>query len=588
VLAALLVAVPALLLGGWLASKLGWRSSEAKEPPTPDSADAELIGRLEGEIAALRSDLERARGEAAESAGLKTELEHTRGDVASRIESLERALALAQAAAAPSEAATPPASIQTSSAQAPAPAENAVREPRGSEAANSRPQPTPADPGELANLRASGFDRALGSLESGRGGEALGRLEGLIARRVFSGLENDGSALLWSLCSGASELAGNGTSNASSAAGPDAPALAKARAALERSSALRPAFAQAAASWLGAAQPAYTADERLERLDFALERLGQEIGWASAELDARHTPDWERIRALGVPQDPAQVVQHATSFACEHVAELCARTADAYNVSCLWSGDVDRKGLANASHLAAWGRLALAHQPDARSDAETDLMWLWYAQRWFVNGEAAETFDWTGLAAPEAVAPSEDWRAELRLAIELAASHFSWPGGVGARALYRVESSGPARWRVDEMRRVERDGAGWQIDRTHFDAQGKPLGSRAEVRIERDGDVYRYTSASGVLLDLRASGANVSVAHGDLPSTTELPALEGLDLGSFGDHEAFAAAAQRSCLVYQDGEWTRWFAPGLGLVREVRNGPEGAVRVELAALGAMP
>jgi hypothetical protein len=52
---------------------------------------------------------------------------------------------------------------------------------------------------------------------------------------------------------------------------------------------------------------------------------------------------------------------------------------DAYKVSCLWSGDVDRKGLANAAHLAAWGRLALAPRQSERSDAELDLLWLWYA-----------------------------------------------------------------------------------------------------------------------------------------------------------------------------------------------------------------
>jgi hypothetical protein len=603
--AALVVAVPALLLGAWLASALGGRGTEAGEPRSAAAPDAELVDRLEREIASLRGELERAREGAAESAGLRGELERTRGEVASRIESLERALDAAQrgveraasAAVEPDaarsasspEQATPVSAGGASEQEAQRTVAAPAREARAPElASGAPPQPAPSDPGELADLRARGFDRALAALESGRASEALGRLEGLIAQRVFSGLEGDGSALLWSLCSGSSALAGNGRSGGTTRTSPDAPSLAEARAALERSLALRPDFGRAAASWLGAAGPAYTAPERLERLDLALEGLAQSIDWAKDELAAQHDPDWERIRALGVPQDPTQVVQHATAFDCGHEAEICEKTANAYTVDCLWSGDVDRAGLARAAHLAAWGQRALARPAAERSEPETDLLWLWYARRWFVDAERPDAFDWTGLDAPEEVASADDWRAELQLAIELSASGFQWPGAVGARALYRVDSGGPARWRVDETRRIERDSAGWQLDRQHFDARGKPLGAPAEVRIERSGDRYGYAGASGVLLDLRASGANVSVAPSALTAQAELPELEGVEFTDLADREAFAQAAARTCLVFQDGEWTRWFAPGLGLVREVRNGSEGAVRVELCALGALP
>jgi hypothetical protein len=597
---ALVLAVPLLLLGGWLVSKLGAGSAQAKEPlaGAPSSAEEDAqVQRLERELAALRGELERARAQAAEASSLRGELEATRGEVAARIESLEQLLAQApqaapveQAAAiqSASEPASQAATQQAAAAEAPKQQDTPARDATAREPASGRPQAAPANPEQLSELRAKGFDRALAALESGRAGDALGRLEGLIAQRVFTGLESDGSALLWSLCSAWKSLAASGGPASSPVPGPDSPALAESRAALERARGLRADFESAAASWLGTAGGPSIARERLERLDLALGALDKEIGWASVELEAQHAPDWERIRALGVPQDPAQALQHSTGFACAHAAELCERTADAYTVSCLWSGDVDLEGLAQAQHLAAWGQDALSRPAGERSESQTDLLWLWYAQRWFVQGERAEAFDWSGLAAPGEVAPSDDWRAELRLAIELAAAEFQWPGGLGARALYSVESAGPARWRVDETRRLEREGAGWHIDRSHFDAQGGSLGSRAEVRIERSGERFAYAGASGALLDLRASGARVSVEPCGLELPAQFPELEGLDLGQPGDAQALAEAVRQPCLVFQDGEWTRWFAPGLGLVREVRNSPEGSVRVELCALGTMP
>lgn len=585
---ALAVVAPAVLLGAWLVSRLGNKPTQAKESLASAPPSAEQIAQvehLEREIAALRGELERSRVEASEAASLRGELELTRGEVATRIESLERLLAQAQQVG-PARVGEPPQPVRES-ATAAEPLESpdaSAHESVARESASGRPTAA-SDPAELAELRAKGFDRALAALESGRAGDALGRLEGLIAQRVFSGLENDGSALLWSLCSGWKALGSNGAANGSPVPGPDSQALAQVRSELGRARGLRPSFETAAVGWLATAG---AAPERLARLDLALAALDKELGWASVELEARHGPDWERIRALGVPQGPAQVLLHSICFACDHEAELCERTADAYTVSCLWSGDVDLEGLAQAQHLASWGQHVLSLQVDKRSEQQEDLLWLWYAQRWFVQGERAASFEWDGLAAPERVAPSDDWRAELRLAIELAASDFRWPGGLGARALYSVDSGGPAPWRVDETRRLEREGAGWHIDRLHFDAQGRPLGSSAEVRIERSGERFAYAGASGALLDLRASGARVSVEPCGVTLRPELPELEGFELGPLADLARLSDAGRKACLVFQDGEWTRWFAPGLGLVREVRDGPEGKVRIELCALGVEP
>jgi hypothetical protein len=153
--------------------------------------------------------------------------------------------------------------------------------------------------------------------------------------------------------------------------------------------------------------------------------------------------------------------------------------------------------------------------------------------------------------------------------------------------VFAVEAAGPARWRVDEVVRGERPDGPVRLLRRHFDADGGALGGAAEVGLERSGQRFVYAGGEALLLDLHAAGADVSVAPCPLAARELPPELEGIDL-PVASMDLRPGELARSCLVQRDGEWTRWFAPGLGLVREERNGLDGTVRIELCALGSVP
>jgi hypothetical protein len=560
----------------------GERSEEAAAPvePPPDPAPQPVdpppeVERLERELEELREELLRARSEAGESQRLREELETTRAQLAERLASVEGELGAVRERI---EDPPPPAAA-----------------PPGPEAV-AETESVPADPVEaskpveepLAERRARGVGRILAALEGGRAGEALGQLEALRAQGVFPATDPAGSDLLLALARGGLALDAADVDALGEGGRPDLERLDEAEGHLRRARRLRDTFEEEAAPWLASGGPPPPAPARLARLDGCLTDLEGRQGAARAEIERLHEEDWQWILGLGVPQDPALVDRHVEGFGCDHDEVLLAATVDAWLAHCVWSGEVAPLELAAAQHLRAWGARASAEPPQQRSAREVELLWLWNALRWYVDGADPASFDWRGLDVPEVLAPRDDWRAELRLAVELALPGAGWPPSEGRLAIYHVDAPGPARWRVDEVERVEGAGARWHLVRRHFAADGVPLGGGVNVVVERSGQSFSYAGADTALVDLRASGAQVSVAPCPVAAPHELPAMEGVDLFEVEGVVPGTGRASGTCLVQRDGEWTRWLLPGLGLVREEREGPDGRVRIELCAVGSAP
>ena len=572
----LLVALVAAV-AGVLTAHFGSRGpAAAGESPPPEpvgggavSAHGAQVEQLQRELAALRAQLEEARRQAESGPGAAV-------------------APTASAAVGPGNRTKPP---EPDRAEA-SPATTGLA---GTLAPGEVREPTEAAPPELSAVdrlrvrRARAFDEVLRSLENGRAAEALGLLESLVEERVFVAGEEDGFAMMDALAGLWDSLERiGGASGVSVAAAPVLPALTEAQAGLQRARELRASFERESGTWLDAGGTPDRAAERLERLDRSLDVLAERLAALVAEAGALHEEDWQWLLGLGAPQDPTLSARHSALFGCEHAATITAQARDALVVSCLWSGEIDPQGLGRAQHLAAWGRLVVAKPPSERSAEEVDLLWLWYARRWYLEAADAGSFDWRGMELPPVLAPLDDWRAELRIAVELAGARSGWPPDPGLVAVHRIEAPGPAHWRADEVEQLGRAGATWLISRRHFDEAGAPLGGVAQVHLEREDQRYRYAGGEIVLLDLRAHGKAVGVAPCPLLPAQLPPPLHGLELSEVVSPEVRLGVAPGPCLVYRDGDWTRWFAPGFGLVREERTGPEGMVRIDLCALGSAP
>ncbi len=431
---------------------------------------------------------------------------------------------------------------------------------------------------------ADGFDRVLSRIEAGSGAAACALLEQLERQGTFAPASGDGSRFLAALALAAAALEeAQGQRSTNGAAG--ARALLAGRARLDEALSQRAAFAREAQEWLAVGG---STQERLARADRALAELTERLGSALSDVETLHRQDWAWILERGVRQDPELSLQHEGTFGCAHAADLAAGYASALRSQCERAGRLDLELLARADELPEWGWRALSLLPHARSAADLDILWSWYAQRWYLAGpQEDEPFDWTGLEMPPVGGPCADWRSVLRLSIELLDPGSGWPPPPGQASVYRLEGDSRARWRVD---RSEPSGGGregapsWRLVRTHFDARGVPLGASSAVQIERAGRRFRYTGSDAILVDLAHSGGEVHVApFPELPIDVP-PAGTGISAGEARAWSERLASAAGPCLVQTHGPWTRWFRPGLGLVLESRSTPQGEVRIELAAV----
>lgn len=430
----------------------------------------------------------------------------------------------------------------------------------------SRPAPSP--PWSRA------LDRIATLLEGERAAEAERAFRALVEAGTLSGSSADGSTYLGALCAAGASLEAAASARASRTA-PAAAELFSARDRLAEAERLRPGFASAAAA---TGEDLHPDEESLARFDRIQADLRAGLDLALSDLEALHGSDWDWILQAGLHQEPTLAFEHARDFGCDHLDEVARDYAAALEAECGGEQGLRVEALAGFPHLPAWGRRTEALAADLRGDALQAILDFDLARRWYADGVGASEL-LTG-ASFEDLAEPADWRAVMLVQAALAREGEGWPPPAGRAYVYAISGESRARWRVDWVDAVVAPGS-VELLRAHFDAQGKALGEPTRVTIERDGMRFRYEGSEDDLLDLRATGEGVRVAT--LPGLSDAtpPPQTGVSSADLEEFRAALAAGPALCLVERRGRFTRWFAPGLGLVREELDGSPGTLRIDL-------
>ena len=423
--------------------------------------------------------------------------------------------------------------------------------------------------------KADGFARVMQRVEQGLGTSAGEVLDDLHRRRLFDSGRKD-EDFLRALADAAAGLERWRRSD-----GADGRSLTEAAQRLEAARGLRIAFEDSGADWLDArvmeSQDGKAA--RLARVDRALETLHAQIAPAVEQLASRAADDWRALMAGGPLQDPADAFRHEDLHHDGRIGELVSQAASALEQELALDGRLDVAKLEDAVVLDAWGQRLAQGGPLADGDSARTLRLLWIAKRWY-GGDDVTDFDPSGVPLEAIDSQRPDWRAVLRLEVELARPGSPYPIRPGRMLVFRaVQPDGTITWWVETLESSSANE--WAVKRRMYREDASPLGGSIVIHWERRGRAFALQGSTQVVLDLDQSGAGVSVApfpkayQGPLPPQLGVPPH---DLQRFRDA---LAAGPRPCLKTEREGEARWISPDWGLAREEARTSDGLFQREL-------
>lgn len=431
-----------------------------------------------------------------------------------------------------------------------------------------------------AARKANTFEDILSLLERGGGSQAQVLYEQMIGERVFERAAQPGTDLVDELIGAAVALERFDASR-TQATGPDIRALLEASRRLGQAKRLRESIEVTAKDWIAHEIEEGAPNPRLQRLDAFLTRYGERVKPEVDALGDYHASDWRRVTEAGLEQGPREALEHLELFTCEHLAELTRSVAAHCEAKLAPGGKLDTRALAPAAFLDEWVA-HLENRPAELDQAESTLLAFSYARRWYDSDEANDAqINLAKLPAPAVAAASHDWRAVLRLQIELAQPDSGYPIKAGRKLVYRMQNDSPLRWRVQELARGAQLVAGgpWDLTQTNFKSDALPIGAPEVLRLVRRRGMYLVEGASDPLLDLKIAGDAVWVAPFPALFDQLPPPQLGVSQVVMQEHRERLVANVGPCLVFKRGAVLRWFSPEFGMVLEELEGQ--AVRTEL-------
>ena len=434
---------------------------------------------------------------------------------------------------------------------------------------------------------AAAFDTLFKLVENNLGRNAERNLEDLQKTGIFAHEDLEGASYVRAVVACASGLQ---TFRDSQKPGArlDLAALVHAKDEFSKATELQPSFAQLAVGWIGIVLDTGNEEQRAQRAQAVLTKLRGDVDEASRSVEDSRRSEWARVDALPATQDPSTAFGLANLYGDDALAPLAQRfVAELRSTST--NEKLDLNKLAGLGFLGAWAdRASAGHVPLPAADAR-DLQLYRCAQRWYDNDDTNDDFKLDDAAMGNITGPGNDWRTELYLQWKLG---LALTGAKGGRTLiYRqVNAQKEVNWWQDKW--VATPGAAtpssWTTNRRILRENAIDLLSDTLVTLERRGKRLMIAGSDAQIVDLRATGNSVYVAPyptlwvGDLPRQLQ---QSQLNLEQFRRE---VGAGTGPCLVYVQGEITRWFSPSFGLVREETRVSAGMIVRELVFASPAP
>lgn len=282
---------------------------------------------------------------------------------------------------------------------------------------------------------------------------------------------------------------------------------------------------------------------------------------------------WKQIAAGDQGVDPGALLESSDLWGEERIQEFVEGRARELLSIAMGSGPaIDADSLEPLLELDQWHALLTGdHRSLQNTDSGRDLLLLSLARGWYTQGKVADP-----LPLGSGDIAGQDWRKLLLMQMELASSNSPFPTRSGQRALYREtrDSSSLVLWRRHNGKAAAGGGPdrAWTMDQDIGRGEGNDF---SWVSNSEEGNRIEYTEQDLTIVDrkngtvvLPLGDPSVGFERIEPDRTTSTPG----GIPSPFELETYRKALPEGpldCLVVESGEFTRWFSPSLGLVREV-------------------